>query len=114
VEQIDGTRIVVRATEETDPTKPGVDIYRLIKFQRSNQNTCINQRPLVRVGDLVRDGCWRAIFCSCAIPGLRSFSTYPPDIHGGVRLSKKKWDGFVNSEMFEAVRGQAIVRQNPD
>jgi DNA-directed RNA polymerase subunit beta len=56
VEQIDGTRIVVRATEETDPTKPGVDIYRLIKFQRSNQNTCINQRPLVRVGDLVRDG----------------------------------------------------------
>jgi DNA-directed RNA polymerase subunit beta len=56
VEQIDGTRIVVRATEETDPTKPGVDIYRLIKFQRSNQNTCINQRPLVRVGDLVHDG----------------------------------------------------------
>src|SRR5271168_738143 len=51
IEQIDGTRIVIRATEETDPTKPGVDIYRLSKFQRSNQNTCINQRPLVRVGD---------------------------------------------------------------
>jgi DNA-directed RNA polymerase subunit beta len=56
VEQIDGTRIVLRATEETDPTKPGVDIYRLSKFQRSNQNTCINQRPLVRVGDRVRAG----------------------------------------------------------
>ncbi|MDO1559999.1 DNA-directed RNA polymerase subunit beta [Brevundimonas sp. 2R-24] len=56
VEQIDGTRIVVRATEETDPTRPGVDIYRLSKFQRSNQNTCINQRPLVRVGDKVRAG----------------------------------------------------------
>jgi DNA-directed RNA polymerase subunit beta len=56
VEQIDGTRIVIRATEETDPTKPGVDIYRLSKFQRSNQNTCINQRPLVRVGDKVRAG----------------------------------------------------------
>jgi DNA-directed RNA polymerase subunit beta len=42
VEQIDGTRIVVRATEETDPTKPGVDIYRLQKFQRSNTSTCIN------------------------------------------------------------------------
>jgi DNA-directed RNA polymerase subunit beta len=56
VEQIDGTRIVIRATEETDPSKPGVDIYRLMKFQRSNQNTCINQRPLVRVGDQVRDG----------------------------------------------------------
>src|SRR5580658_10022720 len=56
VEQIDGTRIVVRATEETDPAKPAVDIYRLLKFQRSNQNTCINQRPLVRVGDKVVAG----------------------------------------------------------
>jgi DNA-directed RNA polymerase subunit beta len=56
VEQIDGTRIVIRATEETDPTKPGVDIYRLSKFQRSNQNTCINQRPLVRVGDKLQAG----------------------------------------------------------
>jgi len=56
VEQIDGTRIVLRATSETDPTKPGVDIYRLSKFQRSNQNTCINQRPLVRVGDVIKAG----------------------------------------------------------
>src|SRR5208283_2761127 len=56
VDQIDATRIVVRATDETDPTKPGVDIYRLMKFQRSNQSTCINQKPLVRVGDLVRKG----------------------------------------------------------
>ena len=39
-----------------DPTKPGVDIYRLQKFQRSNQNTCITQKPLVRVGDVVRKG----------------------------------------------------------
>ncbi len=53
VDQVDATRIVVRATEETDPGKPGVDIYRLLKFQRSNQNTCINQRPLVKVGDRV-------------------------------------------------------------
>jgi len=56
VEQIDGTRIVVRATEETDPTKPGVDIYRLQKFQRSNTSTCINQRPLVQVGDRIKAG----------------------------------------------------------
>jgi len=56
VEQIDGTRIVVRATEELDPTKPGVDIYRLQKFQRSNTSTCINQRPLVQVGDKIRAG----------------------------------------------------------
>ncbi len=56
VDQVDATRIVVRATEEADPTKPGVDIYRLMKFQRSNQNTCINQRPLVKVGDQVKKG----------------------------------------------------------
>jgi DNA-directed RNA polymerase subunit beta len=54
VDQIDAMRIVVRATEETDPTKPGVDIYRLMKYQRSNQSTCINQRPLVKVGDVVK------------------------------------------------------------
>ncbi|MEM6650507.1 MAG: DNA-directed RNA polymerase subunit beta, partial [Pseudomonadota bacterium] len=44
------------ATEETDTTKPGVDIYNLRKFQRSNQNTCINQRPLVKIGDVVEAG----------------------------------------------------------
>ncbi|RVB21240.1 DNA-directed RNA polymerase subunit beta, partial [Mesorhizobium sp. M7A.F.Ca.CA.001.07.2.1] len=48
VDQVDATRIVIRATEDLDPGKSGVDIYRLMKFQRSNQNTCINQRPLVR------------------------------------------------------------------
>ena len=56
VQQIDATRIVVRATEETSSSAPGVDIYRLQKFQRSNQNTCINQRPLVKVGDIVAKG----------------------------------------------------------
>src|SRR5206468_2772202 len=56
VDQVDAKRIVIRTTEETDPTKSGVDIYTLMKFQRSNQNTCINQRPLVRVGDEVKAG----------------------------------------------------------
>ena len=56
VDQVDATRIVIRATEETDPSKSGVDIYNLRKFQRSNQNTCINQRPLVRVGDRLQAG----------------------------------------------------------
>ncbi len=56
VDQVDATRIVIRATEEKDPTKPGVDIYRLSKFQRSNQNTCVNQRPLVKVGDRMHHG----------------------------------------------------------
>ncbi|MEH0077060.1 DNA-directed RNA polymerase subunit beta [Pannonibacter sp. Pt2] len=56
VDQVDATRIVIRATEDLDPSKSGVDIYRLMKFQRSNQNTCINQRPLVRVGDVISKG----------------------------------------------------------
>ncbi|MCP4382645.1 MAG: DNA-directed RNA polymerase subunit beta [Hyphomicrobiales bacterium] len=56
IDQVDATRIVIRATEELDPSKSGVDIYQLMKFQRSNQNTCINQRPLVRVGDRVGKG----------------------------------------------------------
>ncbi|ODN68938.1 DNA-directed RNA polymerase subunit beta [Methylobrevis pamukkalensis] len=56
VDQVDATRIVIRATRETDASKSGVDIYRLMKFQRSNQDTCINQRPLVRVGDVIEKG----------------------------------------------------------
>jgi DNA-directed RNA polymerase subunit beta len=55
VDQIDGARIVVRATGD-DGATAGVDIYRLRKYMRSNQSTCINQRPLVRVGDRVANG----------------------------------------------------------
>jgi DNA-directed RNA polymerase subunit beta len=56
VDQVDAARIVVRATEDVEAGKSGVDIYTLMKFQRSNQNTCINQRPLVKKGDVVRKG----------------------------------------------------------
>ena len=56
VDQVDAARIVVRATDEVEPGKSGVDIYTLMKFQRSNQSTCINQRPLVTVGDVVTKG----------------------------------------------------------
>ena len=56
IDQVDAQRIVVRATADLEPGDPGVDIYRLRKFQRSNQNTCINQRPLVKVGDAVGKG----------------------------------------------------------
>ncbi len=56
IDQVDATRIVVRATDETSHSAPGVDIYNLLKFQRSNQNTTIHQRPLVRVGDVVEAG----------------------------------------------------------
>ena len=57
VDQVDATRIVIRAYNEDDNTEISpVDIYSLLKFQRSNQNTCVNQRPLVKVGDFVEKG----------------------------------------------------------
>jgi DNA-directed RNA polymerase subunit beta len=56
IDQVDATRIVVRVLEQTESTDSNVDIYTLLKFQRSNQNTCINQRPLVKVGDRVQAG----------------------------------------------------------
>ncbi len=56
VDQVDATRIVIRAKSIDESDVSPVDIYSLLKFQRSNQNTCINQRPLVQVGDLVNHG----------------------------------------------------------
>jgi len=56
IDQVDATRIVIRASGDIEAGKSGVDIYTLQKFQRSNQNTCINQRPLVKVGDVVEAG----------------------------------------------------------
>ena len=54
VDKIDGKRIVVKVTDVTDLSQSAVDIYNLSKFQRSNQNTCINQKPLVKVGDKIK------------------------------------------------------------
>src|SRR5690242_12682613 len=56
VDQVDARRIVVRSTEEVTAGAPAVDIYNLLKFQRSNQSTCITQRPLVKVGEAVKAG----------------------------------------------------------
>src|SRR5262250_269132 len=58
VDSVDATRIVVRPTteSESDPLSAKPDIYNLTKFQRSNQNTCINQKPIVERGDHVRMG----------------------------------------------------------
>ncbi|MCB1788731.1 MAG: DNA-directed RNA polymerase subunit beta, partial [Gammaproteobacteria bacterium] len=57
IESVDAARIVVRVNDdETIAGEPGVDIYNLTKYTRSNQNTCINQRPLVLVGDEVARG----------------------------------------------------------
>jgi len=56
VDKIDGKRIVVKAHDDKDLSQSGVDIYNLSKFKRSNQNTCINQKPLVKVGDVIKEG----------------------------------------------------------
>ena len=57
VDSVDATRVVIKASDlSAGDLDPGVDIYNLIKYQRSNQNTCINQRPIVRKGDKVLKG----------------------------------------------------------
>jgi DNA-directed RNA polymerase subunit beta len=57
VDSVDASRIVVRVNDaETTSAEPGVDIYNLTKYTRSNQNTCINQRPLVSAGDVIARG----------------------------------------------------------
>jgi DNA-directed RNA polymerase subunit beta len=56
VESVDSTRIVVKADKPSGARDTGVDIYNLVKYQRSNQNTCVNQRPIVVVGDQVNAG----------------------------------------------------------
>jgi DNA-directed RNA polymerase subunit beta len=57
VDSVDASRIVVRVNDgETTAAEPGVDIYNLTKYTRSNQNTCINQRPLVKAGDSISRG----------------------------------------------------------
>ena len=56
VESVDSTRVVIKAESQTTQGDVGVDIYSLTKYQRSNQNTCINQRPIVQIGDRVKVG----------------------------------------------------------
>jgi DNA-directed RNA polymerase subunit beta len=57
VDSVDAARVVVRVNDdETEAGEPGVDIYSLTKYTRSNQNTCINQRPLVQPGDVIARG----------------------------------------------------------
>jgi DNA-directed RNA polymerase subunit beta len=56
VDFVDATRIVVRIDEKETTSGSGVDIYNLVKYRRSNQNTCVNQRPIVEVGERVRKG----------------------------------------------------------
>ena len=56
VESVDATRIVVRTTDDVAAGESGVDIYRLRKFRRSNQNSCLNQRVIVKSGEMIKAG----------------------------------------------------------
>jgi DNA-directed RNA polymerase subunit beta len=56
IDSVDAGRIVIRVNDDEADERGGVDIYNLIKYTRSNQNTCINQRPIVKVGDMVARG----------------------------------------------------------
>ena len=56
VDQVDSQRIVIRSESDLEKDDLGVEIYNLKKFQRSNQSTCVNQKPLVRVGDKIKKG----------------------------------------------------------
>jgi len=86
VDQVDGERIVIRATEETDPTAPIVDIYRLIKFTKSNDSTAINQKPLVKVGDIVSAG---DIICDGASTELGELA-----IGKNLLVAYMPWNGY--------------------
>ena len=58
IDSVDASRIVIAVNDDEATTgESGVDIYNLTKYTRSNQNTCINQRPLVVVGDVISKGC---------------------------------------------------------
>ena len=92
VDQVDATRIVIRATGEVDAGKSGVDIYTLMKFQRSNQNTCINQRPLVKVGDVVEAGDIIADGPSTESRRARAGPQQPRRVHAVERLQLRGFD----------------------
>jgi DNA-directed RNA polymerase subunit beta len=75
VDYVDAGRVIVRVNdEETETGEAGVDIYNLIKYTRSNQNTCINQRPLVKTGDVVSRHDWHWAK-TCGSPSCRGTAT---------------------------------------
>ncbi|MGD8829575.1 MAG: DNA-directed RNA polymerase subunit beta [Pseudomonadales bacterium] len=87
VDSVDAGRIVVRvADEETQAGEAGVDIYNLTKFTRSNQNTCINQRPLVTPGDAISRGDILADGPSCDMGELA--------LGQNMRIAFMPWNGY--------------------
>ena len=87
VDSVDAGRIVIRvADKETEAGEAGVDIYNLTKFTRSNQNTCINQRPLVRKGDTIAKGDILADGPSCDLGELA--------LGQNMRIAFMPWNGY--------------------
>ena len=87
VDIVDAGRIVVRVNDdETEAGEAGVDIYNLTKFTRSNQNTCINQRPLVTVGDIIARGDVLADGPSCDMGELA--------LGQNMRIAFMPWNGY--------------------
>ncbi len=87
VDSVDAGRIVVRVSDaETEAGEAGVDIYNLTKFTRSNQNTCINQRPLVKPGDTISRGDILADGPSCDMGELA--------LGQNMRIAFMPWNGY--------------------
>ncbi|MEZ5560911.1 MAG: DNA-directed RNA polymerase subunit beta [Pseudomonadales bacterium] len=87
VDSVDAARIVVRVSDaETEAGEAGVDIYNLTKFTRSNQNTCINQRPLVKPGDVIARGDILADGPSCDMGELA--------LGQNMRIAFMPWNGY--------------------
>ena len=87
VDSVDAGRIVVRVSDaETEAGEAGVDIYNLTKFTRSNQNTCINQRPLVKPGDVIARGDILADGPSCDMGELA--------LGQNMRIAFMPWNGY--------------------
>ncbi len=87
VDSVDAGRIVVRVADaETEAGEAGVDIYNLTKFTRSNQNTCINQRPLVKPGDVIARGDILADGPSCDMGELA--------LGQNMRIAFMPWNGY--------------------
>ncbi len=86
VDQVDAYRIVIKLSEEEDENKTGVDIYTLMKFKRSNMSTCINQRPLVKRGDVVKKG--------DMIADGPSIDTGELALGRNVRVAFMSWQGY--------------------
>ena len=85
VESVDSRRIIIRG-EEFESSKAPIDVYDLVKFQRTNQNTCMDQRPIVNIGDRVAEGEIIADGASCDLGELA--------LGKNIRIAFMPWNGY--------------------